>query len=148
VIDLQRCTASPAAAGQVSERLPAATHSAPGPPGSWSPRKPSRGVVVFGDINRVEKDREGDCTSAYVILDHFSRYVTLVCRGRGRGSWRRDCLTDGYRAETDGADTRSADRGGHVSKRVPSCWDSVFLRSHSRPETSNDNPDSEAQFKP
>ena len=135
------------AAGQVRERRHQATHPprvrpelvAHGPSQVWS-----------WDITAVHGPTTGIWYKCYVIIDIFSRYVTgwLVAAAED-AVVAKDFLADAIRRNGAEPHTIHADRGGAmVSKPVSELLvDLGVLRSHSRPQTSNDNPYSEAQFK-
>lgn len=136
-----------AGAGMSGERRRQATHppraipelvaTAPGQVWSW-------------DITKMRGPAKGIWYHAYVILDIFSRYLL---------GWRIEAVEDG-RLATELVDDIIAEQGrppdylhadggpAMTSKPLASLLvDLDIRRSHNRPQTSNDNPYSEAQFK-
>jgi putative transposase len=89
----------------------------------------------------------------YVILDIFSRRVVGWCVADAEDTALFKALFDETFARHDvpaGQLTLHADRGGPMKAKATALLlaDLGVTKSHSRPHTSNDNPFSEAHFRP
>jgi transposase InsO family protein len=135
------------AAGQSRERRAQATH-----PPRVRPELLARGPseVWSWDITALKGPRKGEWYKLYVVLDIFSRYVTgwLVANAED-AVVAKDFLAGAVAANLIVPHTIHADRGGSMTSKPVSemMIDLGVRRSHSRPQCSNDNPYSEAQFK-
>jgi putative transposase len=104
------------------------------------------------DITKLRTAVKGHHFSLYVVLDIFSRYVVAwtVAEHEAK-SLAQLLLEEAILRQQIGPDqlTLHADRGSTMtSKSLALLLDDLGVaRSHSRPQTSNDNPYSEAQFK-
>jgi putative transposase len=104
------------------------------------------------DITKLRTAVKGHHYSLYVVLDIFSRYVVAWTvaehEAKALAQW---LLEEAVLRQKIGPDqlTLHADRGSTMtSKSLALLLDDLGVaRSHSRPQTSNDNPYSESQFK-
>ncbi len=135
--------------GEVHERRSQATHpprvkpelvaTAPNEVWSW-------------DITKLKGPDRGIYYDLYVILDIYSRYVVgWTLAPPESGELAKDLIADCLQRQGVGKDqlTIHADRGTSMTSKPVSALlvDLGVIRSHSRPQVSNDNPYSEAQFK-
>jgi len=89
----------------------------------------------------------------YVILDIFSRRLVGWCVADAESATLSKALFDGTLAKhavPPGQLKLHADRGGPMQAKATALMLADFgvTKSHSRPHASNDNPFSEAHFKP
>lgn len=104
------------------------------------------------DITKLKGPVKGSCFYLYVILDIYSRYVvgwmvaTTECAALAQRLIEESCSKHNIR---EGQLTAHADRGSPMTSRSVALLfaDLAIIRSHSRPNVSNDNPFSESQFK-
>lgn len=104
------------------------------------------------DITKLKGPVKGTWLCLYVILDLYSRAVvgwTVASRESAALAERLIRLTVRKQAIAAGQLTLHADRGAAMTAKPVSdlLADLGVTRSHSRPQQSNDNPFSEAQFK-
>jgi putative transposase len=135
-------------AGQARERRAQAAH-----PARTKPELIATGPdqVWSWDITKLAAPQRGVYYHLYVMLDIFSRCaVHSGVHATELGELAKDFMTEAVRLNGGTAPLAiHADRGTSMtSKPVPALpSDLAILKSHSRPEASNDNPYSEAQFK-
>lgn len=104
------------------------------------------------DITKLLGPEKWSYLYLYVILDIFSRYVVgWMVAERECGSHARALIEECLKKQsiTEGQLTIHSDRGGPMKSRPVAFLmaDLGVTRSFSRPQVSNDNPFSEAQFK-
>ncbi|MGI3786720.1 MAG: transposase, partial [Janthinobacterium lividum] len=134
-------------AGQAGERRRQATHPARARPELLA----TAPLHVWSwDITKLRGPARGVYYDCYVILDIYSRYVVgFTVAARESGEIAEQLITDSI-AHHGRPRSLHADRGTSMtSKPVAQLLvDLGVNRSHSRPHVSNDNPYSEAAFKP
>lgn len=104
------------------------------------------------DITKVKGPARGTCFHLYVILEVFSRYVVgWMVAEHETAQLAEQLIADSAAKEgiVPGALTLHADRGSSMrSKTVATLLSDLGIaKAHSRPYVSDDNPNSEAQFK-
>jgi putative transposase len=104
------------------------------------------------DISKLKGPVKGTCFHLYAILDIFSRYVVgWMVAQRESAELAEQLIADTLEKENiaPGTLTLHADRGTSMrSKPVAALLvDLQVAKTHSRPNVSDDNPYSEAQFK-
>ena len=104
------------------------------------------------DITKLRSHQKWTYFQLYVILDVFSRYVVgwmVAHRESGALAERLIRLTCQKQGIERGQLTLHADRGTSMTSKTVAFLlsDLGVTKSHSRPQVSNDNPFSEAQFK-
>jgi putative transposase len=138
-----------AAAGENRERRRQRTHPAKKKP-ELIARRPNE--IWSWDITKLQGPTRGVYYELFVIIDIYSRYVTgWMVAAAETGDLAKEFIDDTVRRQGIERDmlTLHADRGTSMtSKPVAQLLvDLGVARSHSRPQVSNDNPYSEAQFK-
>ena len=139
-----------AAAGENRERRRQRTHPAKTKP-ELVARRPNE--VWSWDITKLRGPQRGVYYELFVIIDIYSRYVIAwTVAAAETGELAKDFIDAAITAQDIKAGQLAihADRGTSMtSKPVAQLLvDLGVARSHSRPHVSNDNPYSEAQFKP
>jgi putative transposase len=131
------------AKGEVSERRRQATHPPAAKPELLA-TKPNE--VYSWDITKLGGPVKWTWFYLYVILDIYSRYVPGWMLARAE---RLLADTIAKQAVDPGQLTIHADRGASMASKPVAFLlaDLGVTKSHSRPQCSNDNPYSEAQFK-
>ena len=104
------------------------------------------------DITKLRGPAKWTCYHLYVILDIFSRYVVGWMVAHREDARLAERLIDDTCAKEGierGELTVHADRGSSMTSKAVAMLlgDLGVTKSHSRPQTSNDNPFSESQFK-
>lgn len=104
------------------------------------------------DITKLHGPEKWNYYYLYVVLDIFSRYVVgWMVADRECGTFAKTLISECLKKQNikDGQLTIHSDRGGPMkSKPVGHLMaDLGVIKSFSRPQVSNDNPFSEAQFK-
>ncbi len=135
--------------GEVHERRSQATH-----PARVKPELVASGPneVWSWDITKLKGPDRGIYYDLYVILDIYSRYVVAwLLAPAESGELAKDLIADAIKRHgvVAGQLTIHADRGTSMTSKPVSALlvDLGVIRSHSRPQVSNDNPYSESQFK-
>jgi len=137
------------AKGEVSERRRQATHPPAAKPELLA-TKPNE--VYSWDITKLLGPAKWTWFYLYVIIDIYSRYVPgwMLARAE-RAALAERLLADtiAKQAVDPGQLTIHADRGASMASKPVAFLlaDLGVTKSHSRPQCSNDNPYSEAQFK-
>ena len=104
------------------------------------------------DITKLKGPAKWTSYHLYVILDVFSRYVVgWMVMDRESGPLAKRLIAETFEKQGVGEDqlTLHADRGSSMTSKVVAhlLSDLGVTKTHSRPQTSNDNPFSESQFK-
>jgi putative transposase len=138
-----------AAAGENRERRRQRTHPAKKRP-ELIARAPNQ--VWSWDITKLAGPERGVYYELFVIIDIYSRYVTgWMVAAAETGDLAKEFIDDTVRRQGIERDmlTLHADRGTSMTSNPVAqlLVDLGVARSHSRPQVSNDNPYSEAQFK-
>lgn len=138
-----------AANGHVSERRDQLTHPAYERPELLAERP---NEVWSWDISKLKGPAKWSCFYLYAILDVFSRYaVGWTVQHRESAELAKALIAQASEQQRIGPGTLTvhADRGSSMTSKPVAMLlaDLGVLKTHSRPQTSTDNPYSEAQFR-